>query len=239
MIGNHVNLQGFRGFESRPLRQTQPFGLGFVVSGVRRLRASSCGLVDEERIPPCAQIVLIRVDGSQGSVTRSKAKWAIMAATAALGAVAYSTAARGSDAGTAALGCPAQGTLVVVDTGTLSMLLCENGKPAGTFAVRIGKNGTGKSREGDGKTPLGRYGLGEPRASATYGTFVPVAYPTPEQRKLGFTGSAIGVHGPDRRVDRPGVLDATEGCVGVATKDEIKAVSTWIRMQGVTEIVIH
>lgn len=165
----------------------------------------------------------------------------ILVSAMAVGAVVHSTVAYGNDNDND--NCPRLGTLLMVRTGSRSMLLCEDGKPAGTFVVRIGKNGTGKSREGDGKTPLGRYGLGEPRASATYGTFVPVAYPTSEQRKLGFTGGAIGVHGPDRRERRPGALpnafDTTEGCVGVATADEIKTIAMWIHTHGATQIVIR
>ncbi len=123
------------------------------------------------------------------------------------------------------------------------MALCENGKETGTFAVRIGKHGTGKSREGDGKTPLGRYALGEPRASVHYRLFVPIEYPTPEQRKLGFTGGAVGVHGPDRRVRWLGALvntfDTTDGCIGLATDGEMQTVANWVREHRVKEIVIH
>jgi len=70
---------------------------------------------------------------------------------------------------------------IVVDTKAHRLALCEDGKSVETFDVRLGRNGVGKTREGDGKTPLGRYLLGEPRGSAKYTTFVPVGYPTEAQ----------------------------------------------------------
>ena len=137
---------------------------------------------------------------------------------------------------------PASKAIVVVDTARHAMALCESGKAIETFSVRIGKHGTGKTREGDGKTPLGVYGLGEPRLSASYGTFVPVEYPTADQRQNGFTGGAIGVHGPDRRVRWMGAAvnraDTTEGCVGIATDPEMGRIAEWIRNRDIREIAL-
>jgi L,D-peptidoglycan transpeptidase YkuD (ErfK/YbiS/YcfS/YnhG family) len=128
--------------------------------------------------------------------------------------------------------CPPAGTLVVVDTREHAMALCEGGRAASTFPVRLGRGGTGKEREGDRRTPLGTYPLGAPRASAAYGTFVPIGYPTDEQRARGLTGGAIGLHGPDRRVAWAGrlvnVADTTDGCIGVATDDAMHAVVAWL-----------
>jgi murein L,D-transpeptidase YafK len=143
--------------------------------------------------------------------------------------------------------CPAsKGALLVVDTARHTLALCEAGEggaPSSSFRVRLGKQGTGKSREGDGKTPLGRYGLGAPRASGSFGTFVPMAYPTQAQRSEGFTGGAVGVHGPDRRVRWLGALvnaiDTTDGCVGVATDREMDLIAKWVRDRRAKEIVIE
>jgi murein L,D-transpeptidase YafK len=66
--------------------------------------------------------------------------------------------------------------------------------------LRIGHGGVGKTKAGDGKTPAGTYTLGQPRPSSKYGLFIPIGYPTVEQRKQGMTGGAVGVHGLDRRV---------------------------------------
>jgi len=119
------------------------------------------------------------------------------------------------------------------------LALCENGTSHGTFSVRVGKHGTGKRREGDENTPLGRYGLGDPRPSRSYGTFVPVAYPTTDQRRQEFTGGAVRVHGPDRRLRWLGrfvnVFDTTDGCIGVATDTEMHELAQWLRDRNVHE----
>ena len=102
-----------------------------------------------------------------------------------------------------------------------------------TFGVHLGRAGTGKTRAGDGKTPIGTYPLGKPRASKRYGMFIPIGYPTAEQRKKGFTGGAIGVHGPDRRVKWLGRLnnafDTSEGCVALAKDEGMLRIAKWMR----------
>lgn len=137
-----------------------------------------------------------------------------------------------------AIDCPSGAStgakpILLVETSKHALTLCEAGNSVETFSVRIGKNGTGKTREGDGKTPLGLYGLGEPRPSAAFGTFVPVDYPTADQRSAGYTGGAIGVHGPHRGVRWAGSLvnlfDLTDGCVGIATDAEMDRIADWIR----------
>ncbi len=143
-----------------------------------------------------------------------------------------------------AVSCPAEKqALIVVNTITHTLALCENGHAAGTFTVRLGSNGTGKSREGDGKTPIGRYGLAEPWPSQNFGTFALVEYPTAEQRSRGFTGSAIGVHGPHRLERVLGsfvnTFDSTDGCIGIATDDEMKRVVDWMGRRGATQILIE
>jgi murein L,D-transpeptidase YafK len=124
-------------------------------------------------------------------------------------------------------------TEVVVEAKRHTLTLCERGAPSGSFSVSLGRGGVGKSKDGDNKTPLGVYSLGKPRASATYGTFIPVAYPTPAQTAAGATGGDIGVHGPRRDKRWLGRLarlaDWTRGCVAVATDDEIGVIAAWIR----------
>src|SRR5512138_3184523 len=105
--------------------------------------------------------------------------------------------------------CPASGDAVVVLTADRALWLCTAGTPAGRFEVALGRNGVGKRRRGDGRTPLGRYVLGAPRPSARYGTFIPIAYPTAAQASRGFTGSAVGIHGPPRGMDA-GAYPVTE-----------------------------
>ena len=91
--------------------------------------------------------------------------------------------------------------------------------------------------------PLGRYALHKPRASASYGLFIPIGYPTPEQRAQGFTGGAIGIHGPGRGLRWLGALnnflDTTDGCVGVATDPEMAAIAEWTARNRAASIVIE
>jgi L,D-peptidoglycan transpeptidase YkuD (ErfK/YbiS/YcfS/YnhG family) len=128
--------------------------------------------------------------------------------------------------------CPPRATMVFVDASRHTLAPCEDGRATAWYRVRIGKNGVGKSREGDGKTPIGAYPLARPTVSRDFGTFVPIGYPTPAQRRDGFTGSAVGIHGPARRAARFGrfvnIADTTDGCVGLATDDDMRAVARWL-----------
>jgi murein L,D-transpeptidase YafK len=132
---------------------------------------------------------------------------------------------------------------LVVDTDAHMLWLCAAGKPERSFDVRLGAGGVGKRREGDGKVPVGVYPLGRPRRSQLYGTFVPIAYPTTAQRRAGYTGGAVGVHGPHRRARWLGrltnVFDTTDGCVGLATDQDMAAVAAWIRKTGAARIDIR
>jgi hypothetical protein len=140
--------------------------------------------------------------------------------------------------------CPAStGPLVLVDTASHTLVLCEKDGARERFSVRLGKNGKAKTREGDGKTPLGRYPLADPHPSPKFGIFVPIGYPTADQQRLGYTGSAVGVHGPGRGVRWLGSLvntfDLTDGCVGLATDAEMERAARWMRTRQVHEIVLR
>jgi murein L,D-transpeptidase YafK len=148
-----------------------------------------------------------------------------------------------SDPG-APIDCSAfRANVLVVDTDAHRLSLCESGASVATFSVRLGRHGVGKRREGDGKTPVGRYPLAEPRSSAAYGTFIPIAYPTDAQRRAGYTGSAVGVHGPYRRMLWAGRLanffDTTDGCVGIATDGEMTRLAAWVRRARAAEIILR
>jgi len=139
--------------------------------------------------------------------------------------------------------CAAPDARVVVDLGKHTLALCEKDRARGTFAVRLGRGGIGKTREGDGKTPVGIYPLGEPRPSNRYGTFIPIGFPTEAQKKMGYTGSALGVHGPTRWVKWMGSLvntfDSSDGCVGVARDAEIDEIARWVRTASVRTIELR
>jgi murein L,D-transpeptidase YafK len=132
---------------------------------------------------------------------------------------------------------------VVVETTARAVFLCEQERSVRRFAAHLGRGGTGKRREGDGKVPLGRYALGTPRPSARFGIFIPIGYPTAEQSALGYTGGAVGMHGPHRWLRWLGRLvnrfASTAGCVGVATDGDIAAIADWVRRSGASGIWIR
>ncbi len=129
--------------------------------------------------------------------------------------------------------CPAEGPLVLVDTSSHTLSLCSEGRPLARFRVALGRGGLAKTREGDGRTPLGTYALGPPRPSARFGTFIPIGYPTPAQRARGFTGRDVGIHGPHRRAAWLGSLstwmDWTAGCVATGTDEDLAVISAFVR----------
>jgi murein L,D-transpeptidase YafK len=112
----------------------------------------------------------------------------------------------------------------------------------GRYAVAYGWGGMDKREQGDKKTPLGTYRLGNPRASKAFGTFIHVGYPTRAQRAKGMTGSAIGIHGPHRNLVWAGrlntLLNATDGCVMV-TEEDIQAIAAWVRLKRVRKVHIE
>jgi hypothetical protein len=138
--------------------------------------------------------------------------------------------------------CAGRGAHLEVDTAAHTLFLCAGAKEERAFGVRL-SGGTGKTREGDDKVPLGVYPLGAPRRSKSYGTFIPIGYPTPAQQRAGYTGGAVGVHGPDRRVRWLGrmtnLLDTTSGCVGIATDEEMAVIVVWLRKTGAARIELR
>ena len=132
--------------------------------------------------------------------------------------------------------CGVSGAAVVVVVRDHSMWLCDQGHALASYRVALGRGGFGKTTAGDAKTPLGTYALGLPRPSARFGTFIPVAYPTPEQRRQGFTGTDIGIHGPDRSLQWAGRMnlwfDWTAGCIALATDAEVQQIATFVRERG-------
>jgi murein L,D-transpeptidase YafK len=138
--------------------------------------------------------------------------------------------------------CAGRGPHVVVETAEHALFLCEGATEVRWFGVRL-SGAAGKTREGDDKVPLGVYPLAAPRRSKAYGTFIPIGYPTPKQQRAGYTGGAVGVHGPDRRVRWLGrltnLLDTTSGCVGIATDEEMAVIVAWMRKTRAARIEIR
>ncbi len=129
--------------------------------------------------------------------------------------------------------CSGRGTAAIVDTRAHRLWLCERGAEVEQFKVAIGVNGTPKELQGDKKTPVGDYPIGEPRADDEYGWFVPIGYPTEEQRRRGMSGGDIGIHGPARKWKWLGSVlnwfDWTDGGIAVATDDEMERIADWVK----------
>ncbi|MBK8011193.1 MAG: L,D-transpeptidase family protein [Deltaproteobacteria bacterium] len=123
---------------------------------------------------------------------------------------------------------------VVVEISSRRLHLCQDGLSDVSYPVNLGQGGSGKTKQGDQKTPLGRYALGAPRKSFSGFTwFVPVGYPTRQQRAAGYTGGSIGIHGPPDWLPETVVNLAfstpwTDGCIMVRTKREIEEIRAWL-----------
>jgi len=158
-------------------------------------------------------------------VPRRPPRWAAAALLAASLAVPARAAA--DDA------CPEAGTAIVVEAGSHTLWLCGDGVAVARFPVALGRGGLDKREKGDGKTPAGAYALGAPRPSARFGLFIPVAYPTPAQRDRGYTGGAVGIHGPHRRMRWAGEAntwsDWTDGCIALASDEDLRRVAWFVR----------
>lgn len=137
--------------------------------------------------------------------------------------------------------CPGSGTLILVDTAARVLCLCRDGRAEGRFHVALGSGGLDKRREGDRKTPLGRYALGNTRPSSRFHLFLPVGYPTPEQAREGYSGSDIGVHGPHAGFawlwHASTWADWTQGCVAVATTRDVERIAKWVVEAGAEAIL--
>lgn len=137
--------------------------------------------------------------------------------------------------------CENVGTALVALSRYHLLFLCENGQPVDNYDIALGSRGMGKTSTDDRKTPVGSYSLGKPRPSDKFGIFIPVNYPTKAQRAKGFTGEAIGIHGPARDFRCVGflnvVFDWTAGCVAVADDGYIARIAKWVKAH--PKAVIH
>jgi murein L,D-transpeptidase YafK len=129
--------------------------------------------------------------------------------------------------------CPAEGAVVEVIARKRELWLCQQGTAVAKFQVAMGRGGVDKRRSGDGRTPLGSYALGSPRASVQYGLFIPIEYPTQDQVAQGFTGGQVGIHGPPRGLTEPEypttAVDWTRGCIATGMDEDIAIIAEFVR----------
>jgi len=139
--------------------------------------------------------------------------------------------------------CSEKKPLIEVSTSNSTLFLCDSTGVKAQYKVAFGTGGFDKKKEGDAKTPLGRYAFGPPRKSDKFFIFIPIGYPTADQKKKGYTGRDVGLHGPSRSFAFAGGLNTlvnwTDGCVAVGTDREITEISEWVKSAKVKEIYIH
>ena len=135
---------------------------------------------------------------------------------------------------------------VVVDKSERRLLLLRNGKIIRSFRVALGRNPVGpKTREGDGRTPEGRYVLDWRNNQSRFYRSIHVSYPNPSDRQRAQQagappGGAIMIHGLPNGRGSIGAdharWDWTDGCIAVtnAEMDEI-----WARIDNGVAIEIR
>ncbi len=106
--------------------------------------------------------------------------------------------------------------------------------------VSIGKQGIGKLKEGDQKTPIGNYyitsHLADDSIDDFYGTGAyPLNYPNALDRRLARTGHGIWLHGLPKDVTERPFLDS-DGCVVIDTQNLNELMN--IVSTGLTQVVL-
>jgi len=136
------------------------------------------------------------------------------------------------------------GSVIVIDASRSRVYVYENdrGQPrlVADYYSTLGKQGIGKLREGDQKTPLGVYHVTAQIPGSKlpdlygWGAF-PINYPNDWDRRLGKTGYGIWLHGvPSENYVR--APRASDGCIALAN-DEIADLAKRVH-PGATPVVI-
>ncbi len=137
--------------------------------------------------------------------------WLLIAASATLGAGAAWGAQKADE--------------VMVDKSERRLYLLKDGDVLRSYPVTFGDDPQGhKVREGDGRTPEGRYTLGYKNANSSYYKSIHITYPNAEDRDRARAqgvdpGGDIMVHGQPNHWGWAGpilqLLNWTDGCVAL------------------------
>ena len=121
--------------------------------------------------------------------------------------------------------------LVIIEKGKRKLHLFKDSKPFRSFDIALGIQPQGhKFREGDFRTPEGRYLLDARNPNSDYFLSIHVSYPNRDDRQrareLGVDpGGAIMIHGlpnePTRSETYYRTQDWTDGCIAVSNSDMI------------------
>ncbi len=136
--------------------------------------------------------------------------------------------------------------MVIVEKGERKLYLLENGKAFRTFDVALGIQPIGdKVKEGDFRTPEGRYLLDARNPNSEFFLSIHVSYPNSEDRRqaaaLGVDpGGSIMIHGQPNVPTKSEVYyrtqDWTNGCIAVSNSDMI---DIWLMTAANTPIDIR
>jgi murein L,D-transpeptidase YafK len=134
---------------------------------------------------------------------------------------------------------------VVVEKENRKLHLMRNGDAFRTFDIALGVEPIGdKEREGDQKTPEGRYSLDERNPHSDFFLAIHISYPSPADRAVarvkGYDpGGAIMIHGqpnaPTYSAAYYRTQDWTNGCIAVSNSDMI---DIWLMTQIDTPIEV-
>ena len=121
--------------------------------------------------------------------------------------------------------------LVIIEKGARKLHLLQGGEIFRTFKVALGIVPVGdKQREGDFKTPEGRYLLDRRNPNSDYFLSIHISYPNASDRREAASegvdpGGAIMIHGqpnvPTRSEAYYRTQDWTNGCIAVSNSDMI------------------
>ena len=121
--------------------------------------------------------------------------------------------------------------LVVIEKGERKLHLLQDGKIFKTFRIALGIRPVGdKEKEGDFKTPEGRYVLDAKNPNSEFFLSIHISYPDARDRREAAEqgvdpGGAIMIHGqpniPTRSETYYRTQDWTNGCIAVSNSDMI------------------
>lgn len=116
---------------------------------------------------------------------------------------------------------------ILVKKSERRLYLLRAGKPFRTYSIRLGSDPEGhKRRQGDGRTPEGRYRIDARNPGSKFYKSLHISYPNSQDRSLAYSrgvnpGGAIMIHGEPPR--RHGALhdlarkeDWTQGCIAMS-----------------------